>query len=80
MVPAIRVEDFGVERWDVGGIPEGGGVVEGVGGNGEDGVLWEVVAKEGDTWAWRNEAGETKGGGGVDTEGFVDEVAEAGKM
>lgn len=80
MVPAIRVEDFGVERWDVEGIPDGGGVVEGVGRNGEGGVLWEVVAKEGDTWAWGNEAGEAEGGGRVDAEGFVDEVVEAGKV
>ncbi len=61
-----------------GGAPDGGGVVDGVGGDGEDGVLGEVGVEEGDAGAGGNDAGEAEGGGGVDAEGFFDYVVEAG--
>ena len=42
-VPAVRVEGVGVEGGVVGGVPDGGEVVDCVGGDGEDGALGEVV-------------------------------------
>ena len=60
------------------GVPDGGGVVDCVGGDGEDGAGGEVVRAEGYAGAGGDDAGETEGGGGVDAEGFGDDVAEAG--
>ena len=52
-------------------------VVDGVGGDREDGALREVVALEGDAWPGRNDAGKTEGGGGVNAEGFFYDVVDA---
>jgi len=54
-------------------------VVQGVGGDGEDGVLREVVIVDGDAGAGGNEAREPEGRGGVDAEGFGDYVVETGR-
>ena len=48
-----------------------------VGGNGKDGALWKVVVAERDARARRNDAGETKGGGGVYAQGFGYHALEA---
>lgn len=53
-------------------------MVDGVSGDGEDGVLGEGVACEGDGGPGRYGAGEAEGGGGMDAEGFVDDLVEAG--
>lgn len=47
-----------------------------VGGEGEDCSLREVVIAEGYAGAWRHDAGEAEGGGGVDSEGFFDYIVE----
>ena len=47
-----------------------------VGGNGNDGTLRKVVVTEGDARARRDDAGETKGGGGVYAQGFGYHVVE----
>ncbi len=54
-------------------------MVQGVGGDGEDGVLREVVIVDGDAGAGGNEAREPEGRGGVDAEGFGDYVVETGR-
>ena len=54
-------------------------MVDGVGGDGEDGAGGEVMGEEGDAGAGGNDAGEAERGGGVDAEGFGDYVAEAGE-
>lgn len=56
-VPAVGVEEVGVEGGFVGGVPDGGEVVDGVGGDGEDGALWEVVVADGDAGAGGHDAG-----------------------
>lgn len=58
-VPAVRVEEIRVERGVVvgGRVPDGGEVVDCVGGDGEDGALWEVVVADGDAGAGRDDAG-----------------------
>ena len=48
-----------------------------VGGNGKDGTLRKVVVAEGDAWAGRDDAGETKGRGGVYAQGFGYHAVEA---
>ena len=48
-----------------------------VGGNGKDCSLWKVVIAERDARAWRDDAGETKGGGGVYAQGFGYHAVEA---
>ena len=64
----------------VGGrVPDGGEVVNCVGGDGEDGSLGEVVREKCDAGAGGDDARETERGGGVDAEGFGDYVAEAGE-
>lgn len=68
MIPAIRIEGVGVEA------PDCGGMVDGVSRDGKDGALGEVVPAEGDAGARRNDAREAEGGGGVDAEGFFDDV------
>jgi len=55
-------------------------VVDCVGGHGEDGAGWEGVVAEGDAGTGGDDAGEAEGGGGVDAQGFVDDVVEAGGM
>lgn len=55
-------------------------MVDRVGGDGEDGAGREVVSAEGDAWPGGNDAREAEGGGGVDAQGFVDGVVEAGGM
>ena len=49
LVPAVGVEDFRVEDWVVVGVPDGRRVVDGVGRDGEDGALWEMVVADGDS-------------------------------
>ncbi len=51
LVPAIRVELFSVST------PDLGAVVNGVGGNGQDGVSWEVVPENCDSGTSGNETG-----------------------
>jgi len=70
--PALGPEAVGV------GAPDGLGVVNGVGGDGEGGIGGKVMAEDGDAGARRDKAGETEGGGAVDAEGFGDYVLEAG--
>ena len=53
-------------------------MVDGVGGDGENGALRKVVVTEGHAGAWGNDAGEAERGGGVDAEGFFDDVVKAG--
>jgi len=55
-------------------------VVDCVGGDGEDGAGREGVVAEGDAGAGGDDAGEAEGGGGVDAQGFVDGVVEAGRI
>ena len=50
MVPARGVEEVSV------GTPDGGGMVDGVTGHGEDGALGEVMGMEGDAGAGRDDA------------------------
>lgn len=64
-------------RAGAGGAPDGGGVVDGVCGDGEDGAGREVVGADGETGAGGDEAREAEGGGAVDAEGFRDDVVEA---
>ncbi len=64
LFPALGAEAVGV------GAPDGFGVVDGVGRDGEGGVGREVMAEDGDAGAGGNEAGKTEGGGAVDAEGF----------
>lgn len=49
-------------------------MVDGVSRDGEDGALRKVVPAEGDAGARGNDAREAEGGGGVDAEGFFDDV------
>ena len=79
-MPAVRVEDFGVEGGIVGRVPDGGKVVDGVGGDGEDGALGEMVVVDGDARARGYDAGEAEGGGGVDAESFGYYIVEAAKV
>lgn len=66
------------------GAPDGGGMVDGVGGDGENGLRRDILGGvgvggggmlggdgKGDAGTGGDEAGETEGGGGVDAEGFV---------
>lgn len=69
--PALGPEAVGV------GAPDGVGVVNGVGRDGEDGVGGEVVAEDSDAGARRDKAGQTKGGGAVDAESFGDYIMKA---
>lgn len=73
----IRGEALWTEGVGV-GAPDGFGVMDGVGRDGEDGAWDEGMAGEGDGGAGRDETREAEGGGGVDAEGFVDDVVEAG--
>ena len=41
-------------------VPDGRGVVDGIGGNGEDGTLGEIVVADGDAGAWGNDAGKAE--------------------
>lgn len=52
-------------------------MVDGVRGDGEDGVLREVVFVHGDAGTGGDETREAEGGGRVDAEGLVDDVMEA---
>jgi len=70
-IPALGPEGVGVRA------PDGRGVVDGVRGDGEDGVLREVVLVHGDAGTGWDEAGEAEGGGRVDAEGLVDDVVQA---
>lgn len=54
----------------VGGVPDGGEVVDCVGRHGKDGALGEMVVADGEAGTGRDNAGEAEGGGGVDTKGF----------
>lgn len=45
-VPAVGVEDIGIEGRIVGWVPDRGEVVDCVGGDGEDGALREVVVAD----------------------------------
>lgn len=45
-VPAVGVEDVRIEGRVVGGVPDGGEVVDRVGGDGEDGALGEMVVAD----------------------------------
>ena len=54
-------------------------MVDCVCGDGEDRALREVVVAECDAGAWRDDAGEAEGGGGVDAEGFRYHVVETVK-
>ena len=51
-------------------------MVDGVGGDGEHGTLWEMVIADGDAGAGRDDAGESEGGGGMDAKGFGNDVVE----
>ena len=64
----------------MGRVPDGGEVVDGVGGDGEDGTLGEMVVVDGDTGARGHDAREAEGGGGVDAEGFGYDIVEAVKV
>lgn len=77
VVPARGVEDVGGERGGGCWVPDGGGVVDCVGGDGEDGSLGEVVREEGYAGAGGDDAREAERGGRVDAEGFGYYVAEA---
>ncbi len=77
LIPAIRIEEVRVESGVIGGVPDGGGVVDCIGGNRKDGALGKVMRTEGYARAGGDDAGETEGGGGVDAEGFGDDIAEA---
>ena len=48
-----------------------------VGGDGEDGALWEVVVAERDTGPRRNDAWKSEGRGRVNAEGFGYHIVEA---
>ena len=80
LIPAIRIEEVGVESGVVGGVPDGGGVVDCVGRDGKDCALGKVVRTEGYARPGGNDAGKTEGGGGVDAESFGDDIAEAGDV
>ena len=51
-----------------------------VGRDGEDGAGREGVVANGDGGAGGDDTGKAEGGGGMDAEGFVDGVVEAGRM
>lgn len=68
--PAGRIKGVGVRT------PDFRGVVDGVGGDGEDGSWGEGARSYGYGGAGRDEAGEAEGGGGVDAEGFGDHLLE----
>lgn len=58
--------------------PDLGAVVDRVRGHGERGPGWEVVRADGDAGPGWDDAWEAEGGGGVDAEGFGDDVVETG--
>ena len=73
--PAVGVELVGV------GAPDLLGVVDRVGGDGEDGAGREVVAVEVDAGAVVGDlAGETNARGGVEAEGLVEDGLEVGQV
>ncbi len=74
LVPAIGVELFRVRA------PDLCAVVNGVGGNGQDGVSWEVVSEDCDAGTSGNETGKARGRCGVDAQGFLDNFVKAVRM
>ena len=74
--PAVRVENVGVKCWVIGRVPDGGKMVDCVGGDGEDGALGEMVVAYCDAGARWDNTGEAERGGGVDAEGFGYYVVE----
>jgi hypothetical protein len=53
------------------------GVVNGVGGHGDDGAGREVVVLDCGAGTWRDLTRQAEGGGAVDAEGFFDDLIEA---
>lgn len=70
--PALGAEDVGV------GAPDGGRVVDRVGGHGQHRALREVVVVDGYAGPRRDLAGQAEGGGRVDAHGFFDDGVETG--